>query len=203
MRQLLMNSNGVVVARMPRPVVQAGSVLVRVRYSLVSVGTELAPLRAPGASAPELTPLEQGLERARVLKQYFRASLRNPRKAANRLSQIAERRFSRAFSSAVPAAAGAAVPAVSDRQAQGWPIGYSVAGEVVGVGAGVDDFAAGDAVAAAGAGQANHADYVNVPRNLVCRVPKGCRAFAAPVHSLASVSPSSAWVWSASSRHNC
>ena len=29
-------------------------------------------------------------------------------------------------------------------------------------------------MAAAGAGQANHADYVSVPRNLVCRVPAGC-----------------------------
>ena len=29
-------------------------------------------------------------------------------------------------------------------------------------------------MAAAGAGQANHAEYVSVPRNLVCRVPAGC-----------------------------
>ena len=33
MRQLLMNSSGVMVARVPRPVVDAGSVLVRVQYS--------------------------------------------------------------------------------------------------------------------------------------------------------------------------
>src|SRR5262249_58358971 len=47
-------------------------------------------------------------------------------------------------------------------------------GEVVAVGDGVTDLAAGDPVAAAGAGQANHADYVVVPRNLVCRIPAGC-----------------------------
>jgi predicted dehydrogenase/threonine dehydrogenase-like Zn-dependent dehydrogenase len=56
----------------------------------------------------------------------------------------------------------------------GWNVGYSVAGEVVAVGEGVTDFAPGDLVACAGAGQANHADYVVVKRNLVCRVPEGC-----------------------------
>jgi predicted dehydrogenase/threonine dehydrogenase-like Zn-dependent dehydrogenase len=45
---------------------------------------------------------------------------------------------------------------------------------VVAVGAGITDLVPGDAVAAAGAGQANHADYVSVPRLLVCRVPSGC-----------------------------
>ncbi len=58
--------------------------------------------------------------------------------------------------------------------AQGWNAGYSAAGEVVEVGEGVDDFSVGDVVAAAGAGHANHADYICVPRNLVCRVPDGC-----------------------------
>ena len=57
---------------------------------------------------------------------------------------------------------------------QGWNVGYSLAGTVVAVGEGVADFAAGDPVACAGAGQANHADFVSVKRNLVCRIPDGC-----------------------------
>jgi predicted dehydrogenase/threonine dehydrogenase-like Zn-dependent dehydrogenase len=57
---------------------------------------------------------------------------------------------------------------------QGWNVGYSAAGEVVAVGEGVEGFSSGDLVACAGAGKANHADYVCVPRNLVCRVPAGC-----------------------------
>src|SRR3954471_5870541 len=139
MRQLLMNMNGVVVARMPRPVVQRGAVLIRVRYSLVSVGTEVAPLRPASVSAPDTPAVERHLERARLLKHYFRASLRDPRKAARRLSQIAERRLSPARqadsgSADVPAAAPA-----SDLHAQGWGIGYSVAGEVIAVGDGVAD----------------------------------------------------------------
>jgi predicted dehydrogenase/threonine dehydrogenase-like Zn-dependent dehydrogenase len=57
---------------------------------------------------------------------------------------------------------------------QGWNVGYSLAGTVVGLGEGVTDFAVGDRVACAGAGQANHADFVSVKRNLVCRMPEGC-----------------------------
>ena len=64
MRQLLMNSGGVVVARVPRPVVDRGSVLVRVQYSLISVGTEIAPLRPSAASAPDATAIERGVEYA-------------------------------------------------------------------------------------------------------------------------------------------
>ena len=152
MRQLLMNMGGVVVARMPRPQIQRGMVLIRVRYSLVSVGTEVASLRPASVSAPDVTALERNVERARLARHYFRASLRDPRKAARRLSQIAERRLSQ-LRQTPPAGDGtASAPVTSDRNAQGWAIGYSVAGEVVAVGEGISDLAAGDLVAAAGVG---------------------------------------------------
>jgi predicted dehydrogenase/threonine dehydrogenase-like Zn-dependent dehydrogenase len=61
----------------------------------------------------------------------------------------------------------------SDMDHQGWNVGYSLSGEVVAVGTGVDDIRPGDLVACAGAGFANHAEYVSVPRNLVCPVPVG------------------------------
>lgn len=54
----------------------------------------------------------------------------------------------------------------------GAPIGYSCAGVVVQVGAGVNDLQAGDRVACAGAGKANHAEWVVVPRNLLTVVPE-------------------------------
>ena len=188
MRQLLMNMSGVTVARMPRPVVDRGTVLIRVHDSLVSVGTEVAPLRPSSVSAPDTPAVQRHLERARLLKHYFRASLRDPHKAARRLSQIAEHRLSRARHAAPGGGASAAAdPPASDLNAQGWGIGYSVAGEVVAVGEGVTDLAAGDLVAAAGAGQANHADYVNVPRNLVCRVPKGCDLKAAAFATVGAI----------------
>ena len=45
----------------------------------------------------------------------------------------------------------------------GKPIGYSLSGMVLAVGSGVNRFEPGDLVAAAGAGLANHAEYVDVP----------------------------------------
>jgi predicted dehydrogenase/threonine dehydrogenase-like Zn-dependent dehydrogenase len=49
--------------------------------------------------------------------------------------------------------------------------GYSIAGVVIGTGEGVTGFEVGDHVAAAGAGLANHAEYVDVPQNLVMKLP--------------------------------
>ena len=51
------------------------------------------------------------------------------------------------------------------------PLGYSAAGTVVEVGSGVDSFSVGDRVACAGAGFANHAEYISVPKNLCAKVP--------------------------------
>ncbi|MEE8475349.1 MAG: bi-domain-containing oxidoreductase [Myxococcota bacterium] len=63
--------------------------------------------------------------------------------------------------------------AVRGRLEQPQPLGYSSAGIVEAVGAGVDAFAPGDRVACAGAGYASHAEYVAVPENLAARVPDG------------------------------
>ncbi|MGE0560906.1 MAG: bi-domain-containing oxidoreductase [Flavobacteriales bacterium] len=51
--------------------------------------------------------------------------------------------------------------------------GYSASGTVIAVGKGVTNFQVGDKVAAAGAGIANHAEFIDVPQNLVMPVPKG------------------------------
>ena len=301
MRQLVMTTGGVRVARMPRPAVGPGMVLVRVRYSLISTGTELSALRpspSDGTSSPAATvQASVGLAR-----HYMRAALNDPQKAARRVARIArdaaravkprpivkqkpaltvgDLQWTRssaaalerdgrtlllttngdpgayqALSQAIEIPAGC-VPIVkvtgavesgavtlgllneardawlgsrvyrtgpfsdqlifepgsskhftvvvagggdsgparlrldtidvtlppaladglpySELDDQGWNIGYSAAGEVVAVGDGVTDLGAGDLVACAGAGYANHADYVSVPRNLVCRIPAGC-----------------------------
>ena len=303
MRQILLNSGGAVVARVPRPLVERGSVLVRVQYSLISVGTEIAPLRSMASQAPDSTAVERGIEYASLAKHYFRASLRDPKKAMDRVTKIAKSQVARLRPvrpvPIVPAISGelswtpangdvvltttggegltlvtddtpagyqimsqaigvpeGQVPVVrisgrveegaiaigllneakdkwigsrtyppgpfedtlifdpqgshavtivvttagasgrsratlastnvgmapptigglplSELDVQGWGVGYSAAGEVVAVGEGVTDLAAGDLVACAGAGQANHADFISVKRNLVARVPNGC-----------------------------
>ncbi len=59
----------------------------------------------------------------------------------------------------------------SGQLAAGLPTGYSAAGVIVAVGEEVDGFAVGQRVACAGAGIANHAELIDVPVNLVVRVP--------------------------------
>ncbi|MBI4043493.1 MAG: bi-domain-containing oxidoreductase [Candidatus Diapherotrites archaeon] len=51
-------------------------------------------------------------------------------------------------------------------------LGYSSAGVVVRVGKNVRDISVGDKVACAGAGYANHSEFVFVPRNLVAKIPE-------------------------------
>jgi predicted dehydrogenase/threonine dehydrogenase-like Zn-dependent dehydrogenase len=64
--------------------------------------------------------------------------------------------------------------AVMARLDEPLPLGYSAAGEIVAVGAGLEGlFAIGQRVALAGAGLANHAELNVVPRNLVAPIPDG------------------------------
>jgi len=298
MRQVLLNSSGAVVARMPRPALTPGTVLVRTRYSLISAGTELAALAPPPPDSGLGSRPEVALSAARAL---LGKAIADPRKAGRRVATLVTDRVRAALPAtarlpttvvfddliwqtcgratcrstsgavevvtdadtgayqvmsqalAVPeghvpvlefsgvAAGGRAsiglldaaragwlgtamvgpgpfeerlvwdpkgsaevtvvlanagdagvrvtldrarvevVPADGDTGAldeldqQGWNVGYSLAGEVVAVGAGVTDLAPGDRVACAGAGDANHADFVCVPRNLVCPVPDECQ----------------------------
>lgn len=65
----------------------------------------------------------------------------------------------------------AALEAVRSRLDSPVPLGYSLSGRVIAVGAGIDEFACGDRVACAGAGYANHAEVNVVPRNLAVPVP--------------------------------
>src|SRR5712692_5450049 len=58
------------------------------------------------------------------------------------------------------------VQRVRGQLAAGLPIGYSAAGVVSEVGSEVVGFSVGDRVACAGAGIANHAEFINVPVNL-------------------------------------
>tara|TARA_R110002049_G_scaffold292252_1_gene476607 strand:- start:2587 stop:4707 length:2121 start_codon:yes stop_codon:yes gene_type:complete len=61
---------------------------------------------------------------------------------------------------------------VQQKVKYGTPTGYSNSGIVIAVGKGVSNFQVGDKVAAAGAGIANHAEFVVVPQNLVMKVPE-------------------------------
>jgi predicted dehydrogenase len=62
--------------------------------------------------------------------------------------------------------------AVQNRLDKPVPLGYSCAGSVIEVGAGVSEFIVGDRVACAGVGYANHAEVVSVPKNLAVKIPE-------------------------------
>ena len=172
MRQILGTINGAVVARMPRPTAERGSVLVRVHFSFISAGTELAPLRNR-IVAPEASTAAKIEAYTNLSKTYINAALKNPAAAFRFAARIAKHKLEQI--APAPAVTEAGSPRIAgDMDDQGWNLGYSVAGEVVEVGADVDDFVPGDRVACGGAGQANHADYVCVKRNLVVRIPPQC-----------------------------
>ncbi len=61
---------------------------------------------------------------------------------------------------------------VRGKLSAGSATGYSAAGRVVAVGREVATFALGDRVACAGAGIANHAEFIDVPVNLAVRIPE-------------------------------
>ncbi len=56
---------------------------------------------------------------------------------------------------------------------EGSTLGYSLSGTVLAAGRGITDLRVGDRVACAGAGIACHAEYVDVPRNLIVKIPEG------------------------------
>lgn len=60
------------------------------------------------------------------------------------------------------------IEAVFNKLGQPLPLGYCNVGKVVGVGQGVSEFKVGDRVASNGP----HAEYVNVPQNLVAHIPE-------------------------------
>jgi hypothetical protein len=77
--------------------------------------------------------------------------------------------------------------AVQRKLGEETPSGYSSVGRVLEVGAAVEGISPGDIVACAGAGHANHAEVVAVPRNLVARVPEGVPLPAASLTTIAAV----------------
>ncbi len=75
---------------------------------------------------------------------------------------------------------------VRDKLDGAQPLGYSLAGKVIEVGAGVEKVQVGDLVACAG-GCAVHADEVVVPINMVTMVPDGVSPEAASMTTLAAI----------------
>jgi predicted dehydrogenase/threonine dehydrogenase-like Zn-dependent dehydrogenase len=95
-------------------------------------------------------------------KSLARQALEQPQRAWKVVELVRQQGVGRALA-AIRGMSGGAVPS-----------GYSCSGVVLQAGANVTDFRPGMRVACAGAGKANHAEIVAVPRNLVVEVPQGC-----------------------------
>jgi len=66
-------------------------------------------------------------------------------------------------------------------------LGYSCAGKVLAVGEEVEGLLPGDLVACAGAGFANHAEIISVPKNLCAKVPSGVSLEAAAYTTVGAI----------------
>lgn len=125
----------------PETRVRAGHLLVRTRTSLISAGTE------------------------RLIVQFAKKSLAAKAKARPDLVR-------KVIDKARRDGIGATMRAVMARLDEPLPLGYSACGVVVEVGAGLEGkFRAGQRIAVAGAGLANHAELNAVPENLCAPVP--------------------------------
>lgn len=144
MKQILQNFNtgDLGVHEVPPPLLQAGGVLVRTHYSVISAGTEGGTVRLAKKNL---------LDKARSRPDLVQKVL-----GVARTDGVM-----------------AAYQAVSSNLDSPVPLGYSLAGEVIEVGAGVGDLKVGDRVACFGSMVANHAELNFIPRNLCVRVPEG------------------------------
>lgn len=146
-------------------------------------------VRLVEAPAPLLGP---GCVRVRTLVSAISAGTEGSKITTGRMSLIGKARAKPEQAKQVLAMVGQlglrpTIQKVRDKLEGAQPLGYSLAGEVIEVGAGVEGLAPGDLVACAGGGYANHADEVVVPVNLVARVPAGVSPDAAAMTTLAAI----------------
>ncbi len=190
MRQVFFDSNGQVhVLERPTPRLRPGTVLVHNTASLISTGTELTGILAQreatnggasDAAGNEPTGVSRLMVRAKVGVQRLREDPELLSRAINYLrvrgpiATLNRVRFGSGWDT--PATNGEDVPEGDDGNALPpgmYNLGYSCAGQIIDVGAGVTDLKPGDWVACSGASKANHAELVVIPRNLVARIPEG------------------------------
>ena len=79
------------------------------------------------------------------------------------------------------------ITTIKDKFSEHKSVGYSAMGVVYEVGQKITDLSLGDRVACAGAGVANHAEYIAVPRNLAVKVPSGLDSKEAAFVTLGSI----------------
>lgn len=102
MRQIILSSSGAALARVPRPSVAPGSVVVKVHYSLISTGTELAPLRVSSGDGDATTNPHSLGNLARRAPELIVKAVRNPRLALRRAHGLSQHALNAARTRLVP-----------------------------------------------------------------------------------------------------
>ncbi len=140
MKIVMIREGQIAVDDIPTPQVDVGMVLVKVAYSCISAGTEISGVQ--NSANPPL----------------WKRALKNPDKVLDTAKKVGTKGLSFARNFVETKLAGIEA---------GRPTGYSAAGVVQAVGAGITDLQVGQRVACAGSQYAFHAEYIAVPRNLI------------------------------------
>jgi len=140
MKIVMIREGQIAVDEIPTPQADNGMALVKVVYSCISAGTELSGVQ--NSANPPL----------------WKRALKNPDKVLDTAKKIGTKGLSFARNFVETKRAGIEA---------GRPTGYSAAGVVQAVGAGITDLQVGQRVACAGSQYAFHAEYIAVPRNLI------------------------------------
>jgi predicted dehydrogenase/threonine dehydrogenase-like Zn-dependent dehydrogenase len=152
MIQAILRNGKILPEEVPVPAVRTGCILIKVINSCISAGTEVSAVTSSG-------------------KKFIEKSLENPENIRKFLHKLRSGNLVGLYKKV------RSRKEQSDKKSQeGKPIGYSISGIVIACGEGVNWYSAGDRVAAAGMGYANHAEFVDVPENLVVKIP-GSLAF--------------------------
>ncbi len=157
MKQLLINRGKPVVIESHIPEVKAHEVLVRVHYSCISSGTEMATISNASQSLAS--------------------------KALGDLKSATEKMIGAVKEHGI----SATVALIAEKHNQHMAIGYSCSGEVIAVGSKVQRFHVGDLVACAGAGFAHHATHIAVPELLVCKLKDATKIKQASMTTIAAI----------------
>lgn len=141
MKQVLVKGGKVHLETVPPPAIAPGMALVRVRYSLISSGTESGFVSGGGTAAFALKKARDPLNVEKVKRKLATVGVKGTLDIVR----------SKLFEFQAP--------------------GYSTSGVIVAFGDGVPGFRVGDRVACAGVGYATHAEYNAVPHQLLTPLP--------------------------------
>ena len=142
MKQVLVKGGTVSIESVPPPTVAPGHILVRVRRSLISSGTESGFVSSGGTASFVMKKAQDPMNIEKVKRKIASVGVKGTIDVIK----------NKLFEYQVP--------------------GYSTAGEVLAVGDGVQGFREGDLVACSGVGYACHAEYNLVPHQLVTPIPE-------------------------------